>query len=158
MMRPVALALLACLVLIAACAPLPRVPYSGQYSGASETAYRRAYQLGFLDGRRGREEDYERYYYEYNQATEHAFERGYDLGFETGEDQAEADESDRDRATNEGYNAGRGDAENGLSPFHQRHRSAYSTATESSFRCGYVKGYNAARRDDSTPPSLPKAE
>lgn len=150
MNRPILFLLFACLLLGSACAPVtPRAPYSGQYSGASQAAYNRGYQLGFQDGRRGREDDHERYHYEYTEATERAFERGYDLGYETGEDQADADDDDRDRAKNEGYDSGRTDAENGLSPFYQRHRGKYTQETESSFRNGYVKGYKAGREDEA---------
>lgn len=127
----------------------PPTPFSGQYSGDEEAAYRRAYQFGFQDGKRSHEEDYERYHYDYQDNTETAFARGYELGYEAGEEQAGADDADRDRARNDGYNAGRTDAENGMSPFYQRHRSAYTEATESDFRKAYVKGYNAAREDDA---------
>jgi hypothetical protein len=151
MKRSIPALLLACLAMIPSCVVTspPPVPYIGQYSGALETAYRRGYELGFLDGRRGRDENYERYHYEYGEASEDAFERGYDLGYEAGEDQSEADDASRDRAKNEGYNAGRSDAENGLSPFYQRHRSLYTQETEADFRNGYVRGYNAGRSDDA---------
>lgn len=148
MKRSALAVLLTCSALGPSCAPLPPpAPFSGQYSGASETAYRRGYHLGFQDGKRGRDDDYERYHYEYADDTETAFERGYILGYEAGEDQSEADDTARDRAKNDGYSAGRTDAENGLSPFYQRHRRDYTEATESDFRNGYVKGYNAARDD-----------
>jgi hypothetical protein len=142
--------LLACLAVGSSCTPMPPpAPFSGQYSGTYEYAYRRGYQLGFLDGRRGRDDDYERYHYEYSDSTEDAFERGYDLGHQTGEDQAEADDDDRDRAKNDGYDAGYTDAESGLSPFYQRHRRNYTQETESSFQKGYVKGFNKGRDHDS---------
>lgn len=141
-------ALLACFFLGSACVPLPPpAPFSGQFSGAGEAVYRRGYHLGFQDGKRSRDDDYERHHYEYEDDTEDAFARGYELGYEAGEEQAGADEEDRDRAKNDGYNAGRTDAENGLSPFYQRHRSAYTEATEADFRKAYVRGYNAGRDD-----------
>lgn len=149
MKSPVLALLLACCVLVSSCVAPPPVPYSAQYTGANQTAYNRGYQLGFLDGKRDREDEYDRYHYEYTDATEGAFERGYNLGYETGQDQAEADDDDRDRARNEGYDAGRTDAENGLSPFHQRHRRNFTHETESTFRKGYVRGFNAGRDDDT---------
>ena len=127
----------------------PPAPFGGQYSGASEAAYRQGYHLGFQDGKRSRDEDYERYHYEYKDETEDAFSRGYELGYSAGEDQASADDDAKDRAKNDGYAAGRTDAENGLSPFYQRHRNAYTEATEPNFRKGYMKGYEAGRDDEA---------
>jgi hypothetical protein len=146
------LAALAILGFTSSCAPHrpPPAPLSGLYSGAGEDVYRRGYHLGFQDGKRGRDDDYEHYHYEYSESTEEAFQRGYELGYETGEDQSESDDAERDRAKNDGYNAGHSDAENGLSPFYQRHRRDYTPDTETQFRNGYVRGYNAAR-DDHAP-------
>ena len=142
--------LLASLVLGSSCTPVPPAPFSGQYSGANETAYRRGYQRGFHDGRQLRDNDHERYHKEYASDTEAAFERGYALGFDTGEDQSDATNADHDRARTEGYDAGRTDAESGRSPFYQRHRRNYRQKTEASFREGYVRGFNSARHPDST--------
>jgi hypothetical protein len=138
--------LLAFAAVLLSCAPLPLpAPLSGQYSGANETAYRRGYHQGFRDGQRGREENHERFHREYSAATANAFQHGYKVGYDTGEDQADADEEALNRAKTEGDHAGRTDAENGLTPFYQRHRAAYRQKTESSFRDGYVRGFNAAR-------------
>lgn len=135
-----------CLV---ACAPMPPpAPFSGQYSGEAEVAYRRGYHLGVQDGKTARGDDYERHHSEYTGKTETAFSRGYALGYGTGDEQAGADDASQERAKNDGYNAGRADAENGLSPFYQRHRSAYTMPTEADFRKAYIKGYNTARRGD----------
>lgn len=148
-MKPTSIAaLISSCLLAASCAPMPPpAPGSTLYSGAGETAYRRGYHAGFQDGKRGRDSDYERYHDEYVDATEDAFEKGYDLGYETGEDQSDADDDERERAEETGYDDGRTDAENGLSPFYQRHRRDYTPATEPEFRKGYVKGYNAERED-----------
>jgi hypothetical protein len=115
------------------------------YSGEGEAAYRGGYHHGFQDGRRGRDSDHERYYYEYNARTENAFEKGYALGFDAGEDQAEASETDRDAAQNQGYDAGRTDSEIGQPPQYQRHRHAYTLETEASYAKGYQKGYREGR-------------
>ena len=141
-------ALIACCLLAPSCAPMPPpAPGSTLYSGAGETAYRRGYHAGFQDGKRGRDSDYESYHDEYVDATEDAFEKGYDLGYETGEDQSDADDDERERVEKAGHEAGRTDAENGLSPFYQRHRRDFTPATEPEFRRGYVKSYNAERED-----------
>ncbi len=66
-------------------------------------------------------------------------------GYETGEDQADADEEALNRAKADGYHAGLSDGENALRPFYQRHHAAYRQKTESSFRNGYIRGFNAAR-------------
>jgi hypothetical protein len=138
--------LLASAVVLLSCAPLPSpAPLSAQYSGANQTAYRRGYHLGFQDGNRGQEENYQRFHREYSSVTADAFQHGYKLGFETGEDQSDADETALNAAKTDGDAAGRTDAENGLSPFYQRHRAAYRQQTETSFREGYVRGFNAAR-------------
>lgn len=123
----------------------PAAPGSANYTGESEAAYRRGYHHGAQDGRRKRDSDYERYYYEYRPQTEKAFEQGYDLGYESGEDQAEASESDRDAARNQGYDAGRSDCENGQAPDPQRHRRYFTLETEGSFTKGYLQGYKEGR-------------
>jgi hypothetical protein len=140
--------LLAFLALGSSCTPVPRVPFSGQYSGANETAYRLGYQKGFADGDVGRNEEYERHHTRYSVATEDAFKRGYELGYESGQDQADASEADREHARKEGYDAGRTDAENGSSPLYQRHRRNYRQKTEASFREGYARGFNSVRHHD----------
>ncbi|WP_009964188.1 hypothetical protein [Verrucomicrobium spinosum] len=134
------------LLALACCTRMPPdAPGSGMYSGQGEAAYRGGYHHGFQDGRRGRDSDYERYYYEYNPRTEKPFEKGYDLGYEAGEDQAEAREVDRDAARNHGYDAGHTDSENGQPPYYQRHRHAYTLDTEPTFAKGYEKGYREGR-------------
>jgi len=138
--------LLLLMALLASCTSRPApAPGSDAYRGAKESAYRQGYHRGFQDGRRGRDDDYERYHFEYSTATEDAYERGYDLGYETGEDQADANEEIKDRTYSEGYDAGHSDAENGRSPYYQRHEHKYSPVTESDFRKGYTKGYREGR-------------
>ncbi|HSJ01820.1 MAG: hypothetical protein ACAI34_10015 [Verrucomicrobium sp.] len=146
-MKSLSLLLLATtLALLASCASKPpAAPGSDAYSGEKESAYRKGYHLGFQDGKRRRDDDSERYYYDYNQLTEKAFEKGYDLGYEAGNDQADATEVDRDAAQNHGYEAGRSDSENGVPPLYQRHRESYNLETESSFSRGYQKGYREGR-------------
>lgn len=143
------LLLLAAFALLASsCASRPApAPGSHVYSGAKESAYRQGYHRGFQDGRRGRDDDYERFHYEYSKATEDAYERGYDLGYEAGEDQADANEEIKDRVYEDGQEAGQADAENGRSPYYQRHEHKYSPVTESDFRKGYTKGYREGREN-----------
>src|SRR4051812_26137250 len=127
--------LLACVALASSCTPLPAPSIiRRQYTGANGVAYRRGYQSGFQDGLHKRGDEYERHHGDYTSATAQAFEQGYKLGFDTGEDQASADDDDRDKARDQGEDAGRTDAENGLSPFYQRHRRDFRPDTESSFR------------------------
>ncbi len=138
--------LLASVAALLSCAPLPPpAPLSGQYSGANESAYRRGYHLGFRDGQSAHVENHERFHREYSVATAQAFQHGYKLGYETGEDQADANDEALKGAKANGHAAGRNDAENGLSPFYQRHRAAYRQKTETTFRDGYLRGFNAAR-------------
>lgn len=140
------LLLLAALVMLSSCTSRPApAPGSDAYRGAKESAYRQGYHRGFQDGRRNRDDDYERYHSEYSRATEDAYERGYELGYETGENQADANEEIKDRAFSEGSEAGQADAENGRSPYYQRHENKYSPVTESDFRKGYTKGYREGR-------------
>lgn len=137
-----------CLVFICQCASrTPHAPGDSAFSGAEESAYRRAYYHGFDDGKRNRDDDFEHYHHEYDDRTEKAFERGYSQGYEAGKDQADAGEEVKDQAYSQGIELGRADCENGQSPFYQRHSSVYTPATENSFRRGYVEGYKDARED-----------
>lgn len=141
--------LLASLVLLSSCASdSVSAPGSGSYRGDDADAYSHAYHHGFQDAKRGRDENYERYHYEYNDDTEDAYEEGYAAGYDAGEDQKDASENQREDAYSDGVDAGKADAENGRSPFYQRHERHYLRNTESEFRRGYVKGYNEARDDD----------
>src|SRR3954466_1216839 len=90
--------LLICGWFAASCTPLPSPSaIRHQYTGANGAAYRRGYQLGFKDGSHGNDDEYQRHHRDYNKTTEEAFKAGYDLGFDTGEDQASADDDDRDK-------------------------------------------------------------
>ena len=136
-------------VLLSHCASRPpHAPGDNNFSGDDEIAYRRAYYHGFEDGKRDRDDDFERYHNEYDGRTEKAFERGYNQGYEAGREQADASEEAKDAAFNQGVELGRADCENAQTPFYQRHHAVYTSSTESSFRRGYVQGYQEAREDN----------
>ena len=140
--------LFVCVITLTQCTTKPPpAPGDTVFSGEQSTAYRRGYYLGFQDGKWKREEDFEHYYSDYKAETRDAFERGYHLGYENGKRDALADPADKDRAYNDGYEAGRSDFENSLRPSPERYRARFSAATEYDFRRGYVAGFDEAHHD-----------
>ncbi|MEI6537613.1 MAG: hypothetical protein WCN98_19880 [Verrucomicrobiaceae bacterium] len=124
----------------------PPAPGDGAYRGAQVKAYRAGYHHGFMDGGNGLDENFERYHDEYQNETAEVFARGYHVGHEAGrQQQSKASTSDQDRAWRDGYDAGRADCENSLSPSFKRHRAEYSTATEASYSQGYTRGFHDFR-------------
>ena len=123
----------------------PRAPGDEPFSGGQSTSYRRGYHLGFQDGKRRLDDDFERHFSDYKTETRDAFEHGYHLGHDSGLREAAAGTEDKDRAYNDGYEAGRTDFENSRAPSHERHRARYTAGTEADFRRGYVAGFDAAR-------------
>jgi flagellar biosynthesis/type III secretory pathway protein FliH len=98
-----------------------------------------------MDGSNNLDDNFERYHDEYEPEGRDAFARGYQTGHEAGRHSAAADAADQNRAHQNGYDAGQADAMNGAKPDPRRYRTQFTTATESSFREGYEKGWHDAR-------------
>ena len=137
--------ILATAALLCQCAGPPPAPGDKTFHGKQNTGYRVGYHHGFMDGSKKLEENFERYHDEYLPTTREAFARGYQIGHEAGRHSAAADAADQDTAYQNGYDAGAADAINGTRPDHRRYRSQFTTASEPSFREGYVKGWHDAR-------------
>lgn len=99
-----------------------------------------------MDGSNKLDDNFERYHDEYLLESRDAFAKGYQTGHEAGYRSSAADAADQDRAYQYGYDAGQTDAENGSRPDHRRHRRQFGTGAESSFREGYAKGWEDARK------------
>lgn len=124
----------------------PPAPGDEAYSGAKAKTYRSGYHHGFMDGSSGRDENFERYHDEYPADMVLMFSSGYHNGHAAGRlQQTKASTADQERAWQDGYDAGRADSENSLSPNYKRHRAEYSTATETSYSQGYARGYHDFR-------------
>ena len=138
---------LAALMLLSQCQTgPPPAPGDGAYRGAQVKAYRAGYHHGFMDGSNGLDENFERYHDEYLAEMVLVFASGYRTGHESGrQQQSKATTTDQDRSWRDGYDAGRTDCENGLSPSFKRHRAEYSTATETSYSQGYTRGFHDFR-------------
>lgn len=148
---------LALTLLLSHCASRPpHAPGDDAFSGVDATTYRRAYYHGLEDGKRSREDDFERYHSEYTSETAKAFQRGYSQGYEIGRENAEAGVEASDDAFNQGVELGRADSNNSQPPNYQRHHAAYTAGTESSFRRGYAQGYRESQDDNSGASSAEK--
>lgn len=137
---------LICLLLLSQCTSPPPAPGDSAYRGKQTAAYRLGYHHGFMDGSNKVDDNFERYHDEYQPADRDAFARGYQTGYEAGHHSAAADAADQDRAYQNGYDAGQADAENGARPDHRRYRIQFGTGSEPSFRQGYEKGWEDARK------------
>lgn len=137
---------LAALTMLSQCAGPPPAPGDSAYRGKQTTAYRLGYHHGFMDGENKLTDNFERYHEEYLPENRDIFAKGYQTGHEAGSRGAAADDADQDRAYQYGYDAGQADAENGVRPDHRRYRRQFGASAESSFRMGYEKGWDDARR------------
>ena len=137
---------LAALALLCQCTSPPPAPGDSAYHGKQAAAYRLGYHHGFMDGSNKLDDNFERYHDEYQPEGREAFARGYQVGLEAGRHSATADAPDQDRVYQNGYDAGQADAENGTRPDYRRYRTQFSSGSEPSFREGYEKGWETARK------------
>jgi hypothetical protein len=139
--------LAACLLLSQCKSGPPPAPGDKAFHGGDAKAYRDGYHHGYSDGMEKLEPSFERYYPEYSAETKEVFHGGYRAGYDAGRHGAPATSGDEDRASQNGYDAGQSDAQNGLRPDPSRYRSQYSAGSEAAFREGYARGYRDARRE-----------
>lgn len=133
-------------MLLGQCAGPPPAPGDSAYRGKQAVAYRLGYHHGFMDGSGRRDDNFERYHDEYEPEQRDLFARGYQAGYDAGRNSAAADAADRDRAYQNGYDAGQADGVNGARPDYRRYLAQFAGASEASFREGYEKGWEDARR------------
>ncbi len=137
---------LVCALLLSQCAGPPPAPGDSVFHGKQASAYRLGYHHGFMDGTGKLDDNFERYHDEFRPEGREAFARGYQAGHESGRRGAAADDTDLDRAYQNGHDAGLADAENGAKPDYRRYRNQFNAGSAPSFRDGYEKGWEEARR------------